>query len=57
MTTHRENARAVEAGRMAGRAGKSANDNPWRNSPTLRHLADAWEEGRGEARAERSQRR
>ena len=53
MITHRENAKAIEAGRMAGRAGKSANDNPWRNSPTLRHLADAWERGRDEGRQER----
>ena len=53
----RENERAKEAGRNAGRAGKGANDNPWRNSSTNRHLRDAWEEGRGEARAERSQRR
>lgn len=57
MTTHREHSRAVEAVRMAGRAGKSANDNPWRSSATLRHLADAWELGRIEGRAERGRKR
>lgn len=57
MTTHREHSRAVDLGRNAGRAGKSANDNPWRNSPTLRNLADAWESGRIEGKAERGRRR
>ena len=56
MTDAREHARALELGRTAGRSGKSANDNPWRNSATLRHLAEAWEEGRIEGKAERQRR-
>lgn len=53
MTTKAEYERAKEAGRIAGRAGKPATENPWRNSSTNQPLRDAWEQGRDEGGGER----
>ena len=47
--TQRDLDRARMLGQSAGRNGAGPNANPWRSSPTLRHLAEMggeWSEGR-----------
>ena len=48
--TQRDLERARMLGQSAGRNGAGPNANPWRSSPTLRNLADAWERSTADLR-------